>query len=132
MEKQFTYGYHQWGANNKVMDIIDKREKSLVTLRLIGRQPEIVKHGNLRFKFDKIINRKVWVTRRPDERGRHEVVPIHLELLEIWFRNNKKNGWVGVYFERTELKAGSRAEQKITNTPEQNNKDTEPISSTRE
>ena len=29
MEKQFTYEYYQWGANNKVMDIIDQRDPSV-------------------------------------------------------------------------------------------------------
>ena len=45
METRFNYEYHHWGANKKVMDIINKREKNPETLRLIERRREIAKPG---------------------------------------------------------------------------------------
>ena len=88
MEKHFNYDYHHWEANKKVLEIIKNREKSPETLRLIERRKEITKPENLRFKFDSSLNRKVWVPRRPDKRGKDEVAAIDLELL---FRNIENN-----------------------------------------
>ena len=84
MEKQFNYDYQHSGANKKVMEIINKREKSPETFPLIERREEITKPGNLRFKFDRSLNRKVWIPRRQDKRGRDEEAAIDIELL---FRN---------------------------------------------
>ena len=62
-EKQFKYEYHHWGANKKVMDIINKTQKSPETLRLIETRAEITNPGNLGFKFDSNLNREVRVPR---------------------------------------------------------------------
>ena len=78
MQKQLIYDYHPLGANRKVMEIMNKRKKSSETLRLIERRKKITQQGNLRFKFDSGLTRKVWVPRRPDKRGRDEVVEIDL------------------------------------------------------
>ena len=70
------------------MDIINRREKSPVTPRLIQKRQEKTKSGNLWLKFDSNLNRKVWVPRQTDKTGRDEVAAIDLELL---FRDNEKN-----------------------------------------
>ena len=126
-EKQFNYEYHHWGANKKVMDIINKRGESPETLPVIEKRQEITKPGNIRFKFDGNLNRKVWVPRRPDKRGRDEVAAIDLELL---FRINEKKRWGGGYFEFKESKPSSSKEPK--KTPEQSMNEPEPPSSTEE
>ena len=56
MEKQFNFDYHHWGANKEVMEIINKREKSLEIIRLIERCEEITKHRSIRFKFNSSLN----------------------------------------------------------------------------
>ena len=102
MEKKFTFftfGYHQWGANEKNMDMINRRNKSPKIFRLVEKRQKITKPGNLQFKFHSNLNRKVCLSRRLDKRGRDEVAAIDLELL---FRNNKKNRWGGGYFKFNE------------------------------
>ena len=115
------------GSKHQSNGIINKQEKSPETLRLIARRKEITKPGNLRFKFDSSLSRKVWVPRRPNKRGRDEVAEIDLELL---FRNNEKNRWGGGYFEFNELKPSSSKGK--PNTSEQYTTEPEPISSTEE
>ena len=128
MEKQFNYDYHNWGANKKVLEILNRQDKSPETLQLIGRRKEITKPGNLQFKFDSSLNRNAWVPRRPDKRGRDEVAAIDLEFL---FRNNEKNRWDGDYSEFNEPKPSSSKDKKPS-TPEENTLDPEPVSSTEE
>ena len=109
------------------MKIKKKREKIPETLRLNEKRKEITKPGNLRFKFDSSLNKKVWVPRRPDKRGKDEVAEIDLELL---FRNIEKHQWGGGYFEFNETKPCSSREK--PSTPEQNTIEPEPVSSTEE
>ena len=113
-QKHFISDYHHWGADKKVMEIVNKLEKSPETLWLIERRKEITKPGNLRFKYDSSLNRKVWVPQRPEKRGRDEVAGIDLEL---FFWNNEKNRLGGGYFDFNELKLSSSKEK--PNTPDQ-------------
>ena len=78
------------------MEIINRRERSPETVRLIERCKQITKRGNLQFNFDSSSNRKVWVPQRPDKGGKDEEAAIDLDHL---FRNNEKNRWGGGYFE---------------------------------
>ena len=70
------------------MDNFSKKEKSPEILRLRENLQEITKPGNLRLKYGSNSNQKVWVLRRPDKRGKDEVVAIDLELQ---FRNSEGN-----------------------------------------
>ena len=45
------------------------------------QREEIVKPGNLRFKFKSNVIRKNWVTQRPDKRGTDVVASLDSELL---------------------------------------------------
>ena len=45
--EEFVYEDHHWGANKKIMDIINKRDKSPEALRLVKKRQENIKHGNL-------------------------------------------------------------------------------------
>ena len=87
MERKFAYEYHHCGANKNIMDIINKRDESTKLLPLMEERPEITKPGNLQFKTDNNLIRKVWVPRQPDKR-RDEVGAIDLQLL---FRSNESN-----------------------------------------
>ena len=88
MAKKFMYEYREWRAIKKIMDIFNKSDKSLETLQLVKEKQKITKHENLQLIFDNKPNRKVWLPRRPDRRGRNKVASIDLELI---FRNNLKN-----------------------------------------
>ena len=102
MEKELTYEYHHRGVNKKTMDIINKRDKSPENFGLIEKQQELTEATNLRFKFDSNLNRKVWVPRRPDKRGRDEMAAVNLESL---VRNNERNRSGGEHFEFIEPRA---------------------------
>ena len=92
------------------------------TVWLIEKCQEIIKPGDLRFNFDSNFNRKVWVPRRPDKRGRDEVAVIDVEIL---FRNQEKKTWGGGYFEFNEPRAS-------TSTERNRQESTENVSSTEE
>ena len=99
--------------------------KSREALRLMERRQEITKPGNIWFKFDSNLNRKVSISRPPNKRRRNEVAAIDQELL---FRINETNRWGGGYFEFNKRKANSSMEQKVTNPTEQNKIKAEPAS----
>ena len=65
-KKKFTYEYNHRVANKKIMNIINMKDKSPGTIRLIRNWQKITKPGNFWLKFDSKFNRKVWVSRRPD------------------------------------------------------------------
>ena len=98
MQKQFSYDSHHWGANKKVIEIINERENSPETLQIIERRQEIAKRENHLFKFDSSLNRNVSVPQRLDKRGRDEVPEIDPEL-PFW--NNEKNRWAEVTLSST-------------------------------
>ena len=50
IEKQFSYEYHHKGGNNRVMDIIEKKESPKM-LRFIERRKETSKHRNFPLKI---------------------------------------------------------------------------------
>ena len=58
IEKQFNYEYHHWKANKKVINNINKSEKSTKTLRLTEKRQKIRKPAKLRLKLDSNKNRK--------------------------------------------------------------------------
>ena len=105
MEKKIAYDNNHWGANKKIMDMINKREKSPQTNRLSekGQKP-----GNFRFEFDSNLIQKMWEPKQPDKRGRDQVAAIDLELL---FRNNERNRWGGGYFEFDEPRASTTTDR---------------------
>ena len=109
MEKKFTHYYHLWGDNKKVMDINNKRKKSLETFWLIERRQETTKSGNFRFKADSKFNRKVWVPGRLDKGGRNEETAIDWELL---LKNFEKKQWGKGYFDFNKPRASSSTDPK--------------------
>ena len=53
MEKKLINDYLHSGANRKIMDNMNKRDKSPELLRLVEIRPEITKPRDLQFKVDK-------------------------------------------------------------------------------
>ena len=76
-KKKLAYECHHLGAY-KIMDISIKQDTAPKPFGEKKRQKR-TKPGNFRFIFDSILNRKVWVLRQPDKRGRDEVAAIDLE-----------------------------------------------------
>ena len=70
------------------MDVISKRDQKRETSWLEKKRQETTRLGNVRFKFDSNVNRKMWVPRMPDKRRRVKMASIDQELL---FKNNKEN-----------------------------------------
>ena len=100
--------YHHWGAKKKIIDKINKKIKRPEAAWLVEDRQNITKPENFRFNFDSNLNRKVWVPRRLDKKGRNEVASIDLEPL---LRNNEKNRRGGEYFEFDEPKGRKRTER---------------------
>ena len=88
--KKIRYEYHHWGVIKKNKHSINKEDKSPDTLRLKSKRQEIAKPEKFPFELDGNLNRKVWVSRGPDQSGG---VELEANDLVILFRQNKKNRW---------------------------------------
>ena len=93
MEKQFNFEYHHWADNKKVVEKINKCEKSPETLRVIETRKKITEPGNLRFNFDSELKRKLWVPRRPDKRRRDEVAELTWNFVSGTKKKNRRS-WI--------------------------------------
>ena len=70
---------NHWGATPEIMEIIQRRDNSPNTRKLVERRIEIVKPGAMRIKRDNH-GGEHWTPRRPDANSRREVVEIDLRL----------------------------------------------------
>ena len=107
MEKKFTHEIYHGRANNKNSDVIDKRGKSLGTLRVIEKRRQTTKPQNLRFIIDSNFNQNVWGPRRPNTRGGDEVAAIDSELL---FTNIEMYRWSAGYLKNYKRRSNSSTE----------------------
>ena len=64
------------------MEILNKREHSPESKRLVEKRAELTKPGIERLRYDHYLQRKVWVPRRPDKRSREEIAEIDIKLIE--------------------------------------------------
>ena len=71
--------YH-WGADQEIMTIINKRDKSPETLALVTKRIELAKPGAIRLLWNKNLGREIYVPRRPEENERREIKRIDLTL----------------------------------------------------
>ena len=104
MKKNLTYEYQHWGADKKVMEIINKLKKSPETLRSIGRWKELRKPGKLQIDFDSKsmgpqTSGQIWERRGGSKDSK------------LLFRNKEKKRLDGGYFELNEPKTISSTEQ---------------------
>ena len=51
-EEKFTHENHQCGVSKKIMGVIEKRDKSLETLRLVEKRREKKQTRNVQFSYD--------------------------------------------------------------------------------
>ena len=95
--------YFHWGATTEIMEIIQSREKSPETRRLVERRLEIARPGMMRRRSDQNAQRTTWVPSRPNKRSREEIAEIDGALIQ---RANRLGG-------------GYRPIQEEENEPEQ-------------
>ena len=95
--------YFHWGATTEIMEIIQRREKSPETRRLVDRRLEIARPGMMRRRYDQNAQRTIWVPSRPNKRSREEIAEIDGALIQ---RANRLGG-------------GYRPIQEEENEPEQ-------------
>ena len=76
-DKQLRY---HWGADDQIMAIINKREKSPESTGLMRRRIELARPGALRPQSNRALARGVYVPRRPEEDERRQVKKIDLQL----------------------------------------------------
>ena len=85
--------YH-WGADQEIMTIINKRDKSPETSELVTRRKELAKPGAMRPHWNKNLGREIYVPRRPKENERREIKRIDFRLK----RNERESQIGGGYF----------------------------------
>ena len=71
--------YH-WGADQERMGIINRRDKSAETFKLVTKRIEVAKPGAMRPHWTKSLGREIYVPRRPEEIERREIKRIDLQL----------------------------------------------------
>ena len=70
IEKEMDRDYFHWGATAEIMQIIQRREKSPETQRLVERRLEIARSGTMRRRYDQNAQRTIFVPSRPNKRSR--------------------------------------------------------------
>ena len=74
--------YFHWGATAEIMQIIQKREESPETRRLVERRLEIARPGTMRRRYDQNAQRTIWVLSRPNKRSREEIAEIDGQMIQ--------------------------------------------------
>ena len=80
-EEEMNRDYFHWGATAEIMQIIQRREKSPETPRLIERRLEIARPGTMRRRYDQNAQRTIWVPSRQTKRIRKEIADIDGQLI---------------------------------------------------
>ena len=109
-------GYH-WGADDEIMTIINRREKSPETTELVRRRIELAKPGALRPQWNKNLGREIYLPRRPEETERREIKRIDLQLKRK--ERDTHNG--GGYFQNFGDEIPQRRPQEQQQPEEKNN-----------
>ena len=89
IEKEMDHDYFHWGATAEIMQIIQRREKSPETRRLVERRLEIARPGTMRRRYEQNAQRTIFVPSRPNKRSREEIAEIDGQLIQ---RANRLGG----------------------------------------
>ena len=81
IEKEMDRDYFHWGATAEIMQIIQRREKSPETRRLVERRLEIARPGTMRRRYDQTAQQTIFVPSRPNKRSREEIAEIDGQLI---------------------------------------------------
>ena len=71
---------HHWGADDDIMAIVIKRDKSTETAEIVRRRMELARPGAMRPLWNKNLGRESYIPKRPEEDGRIEIKRIDLQL----------------------------------------------------
>ena len=74
--------YFHWGATTEIMEIMQRREKSPESRRLVERRLEISRPGMMGRRYNQNAQRTIWVPSRPNRRSREEIAEIDGELIQ--------------------------------------------------
>ena len=117
--------YH-WGADDEIMNIINRREKSPETTNLVKRRIELARPGAMRPQWNKNLGREIYIPRRPEEDERREIKRIDIQLK----RKERESHIGGGYFQDfgDEIPQRQPQEQQQS-TNNETNRDTESTTS---
>ena len=71
---------HHWGADDEMMKIINRRNNSRETKKLVERRIELTKPGHMRYQWHKKLDREILLPRRPNDGDRKEIKRIDIRL----------------------------------------------------
>ena len=71
--------YH-WGADDEILEIINRRDNSLETKELIQKRIELTRPGHMRHQWHKKLERDILLPRRPDDVDKKEIKRIDIRL----------------------------------------------------
>ena len=64
---------HHWGADDDIMAVINRRDKSPETAELVRRRIQLARPGVMRPHWNKNLGREIYIPRRPEEDERREI-----------------------------------------------------------
>ena len=122
--------YH-WGADDEIMTIINRREKSPETTELVGRRIELARPGAMRPQWNENLHREIYLPRRPEEIERRENKRIDLQLKRKERDTHIGRGYFQVFGDEIPQRRPREQQQpeENNNNPQENNKDTESTTS---
>ena len=73
--------FYHWGATREIIDIIQRRNNSPETRRLVEQRNALSRPSKLRRRYDNQTQRTVFAPSRPNKRSREEIAEIDAELI---------------------------------------------------
>ena len=118
---------HHWGADDDIMTIINRRDKSPETAELVRKRIQLARPGVMRPHWNKNLGREMYKPRRPEEDERREIKRIDIQLR----RKIRESHIGGGYFQNIgdEFPQGQNTEQQQQLERTETNKDTESTAS---
>ena len=117
-ERKFKYDYHHSDANRRIMDIINKRDRSPEIFRIVEKNRNLQSRETFDSNLTATLTEKC--SFRESQTWTNAVASFDLEL--IYRCNEKKNRWAGGYFDFKD--------PWISMSPERNKREPENVSST--
>ena len=124
---------HHWGADDDILAIVNKREKSPETVEIVRRSGELARPCAMRPHWNKNLGREIYIPRRPEENKKRGIKRIDFQLR----RKIKEFHISGGYFQNfgdeiPQRQTTEQQQQTERNEPPRENeiiKDTESITS---
>ena len=113
---------HHWGADDDIMAVINRRDKSIETAELVRRRIQLARPGVMRPHWNENLGREIYIPRRPEEHERREIKRIDIQLR----RKIRESHIGGGYFQNfgDEIPQGQNTEQQQQMERTETNRDT--------